>query len=421
MDKTPILIAEQLLKIVKRTYGADDVLSGSQLSPSEVHDSKYQIEDLCGQLLRSVLGPLGYTVLLAESCQESSALGFVTALGVPDLLGDDKSMSAQEISDALGVRSKYLKVAMSCLTKHGYFDEAKAHATDVVAYRNNELSSILKESHPSTLKDAVGFICDEGFKATSHLLPASKTTSSGDKDTPAINLAFGFDQSVFEWMSREAWRGRRMGNAMQQLHRVANGNVIFDYEWSKLTSPIVDIGGGIGSLELALAKNRPQDQFQFVIFDIPETTENAKKVWKEQVLPEHSSITFQAGNFMAPAFEETSLPIGKPTYIIRHVLHDWSDEEVLHILKHVRTAMSTHPTDNPTTQSKLILCEMLLHPDSHRFIRTTSMQLLSLNSGLTRTETEMIRLVEEAGFVVIRSHKMRAADTIIEATVPSTR
>lgn len=122
---------------------------------------------------------------------------------------------------------------------------------------------------------------------------------------------------------------------------------------------------------------------------------------------------------MATSFEETSLPVGKPTYIIRHVLHDWSDEEVLHILKHVHTAMSTRATDNPTAQPKLILCEMLLRPDSHRFIRTTSMQLLSLNGGLTRTETEMVQLVERAGFSVIKSRKMRAADTIIEATIPS--
>ncbi len=120
---------------------------------------------------------------------------------------------------------------------------------------------------------------------------------------------------------------------------------------------------------------------------------------------------------MASAFQETALPVGTPTYVIRPVLHDWSDEDVLHILKHVHTAMSMCPISDSGGRSKLILCEMLLRADSHRFTRTTSMQLLALNSGLTRTETEMIRLVERAGFSVIKSHRMRAVDTIIEATI----
>lgn len=99
-----------------------------------------------------------------------------------------------------------------------------------------------------------------------------------------------------------------MGNAMQQLHRMANGNVVFgpyhqhiqsisvtqygtDYDWSALTSPIVDVGGGIGSLELALVKSRPQDQFQFVLFDIPKTIENAKKVRFLSDFPSFMSIS----------------------------------------------------------------------------------------------------------------------------------
>lgn len=68
--------------------------------------------------------------------------------------------------------------------------------------------------------------CDEGFKATSHLLPASKNAAPGEKELVAVNLAFGFNGPLFDWMSQEAWRGKRMGNAMKQLHSVVNGNVI---------------------------------------------------------------------------------------------------------------------------------------------------------------------------------------------------
>lgn len=113
---------------------------------------------------------------------------------------------------------------------------------------------------------------------------------------------------------------------------------------------------------------------------------------------------------MAPTVEEANIPIGKPTYIIRHVLHDWTDADVVTILTLVRKAMPAHG-------GRLLLVEMLLQPDSSRFVRTTSMQLLALNSGITRTQEEMEALVRKAGFKVSQVKHMRAVDSIIEAVL----
>ena len=63
----------------------------------------------------------------------------------------------------------------------------------------------------------------------------------------------------------------------------------------------------------------------------------------------------------------------------------------------------------------LLVCEMLLQATSSRFVHTTSMQLLALNNGATRTEGEMLALVVRAGFRVVQVHAMRAVDSIIEA------
>lgn len=64
---------------------------------------------------------------------------------------------------------------------------------------------------------------------------------------------------------------------------------------------------------------------------------------------------------------------------------------------------------------------MLLQERSGRFAYATSMQVLALNNGSIRTEKEMVALLEEAGFAVIKTHNMRAVDSIIEAIpLPST-
>jgi hypothetical protein len=113
---------------------------------------------------------------------------------------------------------------------------------------------------------------------------------------------------------------------------------------------------------------------------------------------------------MAPSFADTQLPRGKPTYIIRHVLHDWSDDEAVHILSQVRQAMVERKNGS------LLLVEMLLRSESSRFVRMTSMQTLVLR-GITRTQEEMEALVVRAGFNVARVTHMRAVDSVIEAVV----
>ena len=121
-----------------------------------------------------------------------------------------------------------------------------------------------------------------------------------------------------------------------------------------------------------------------------------------------------AGDFLAPTLEETGIPCAQPTYLIRHVLHDWTDAQVVSILQNVRGAMLSGKTTT-TRQPKLLVCEMLLQPNSSRFVHLTSMQLLALNNGATRTEDEMVALVKRAGFEVVNVHAMRAVDSIIEA------
>ncbi|KAG6907938.1 hypothetical protein DXG01_006796 [Tephrocybe rancida] len=404
---TPISIAEQILQLTQTNFDT----SSPQSDSLALYNAKISLQDLCDKLLQATLGRLEYTTLLAESCQESSALGFVSRVGVADIISD-KTVSLDELSKSTGSDPRFLSIALSCLSKHNYFEEVGGFGAQV--YKNNSLSEILREDHPESLKDAVGFVCDEGFKATSYLLEASKPPADDARRLPAVNLAYGFDKTVFEWMADQEWRGRRMGKAMQQLHRMANGNVVSDYPWNQLVSPIVDVGGGIGSLEIVLLKQEENSALNFRIFDIPTTIENAKKTWAAQ--PESSSarISFTAGNFLAPSLEETCIPRGLPTYLIRHVLHDWTDDQVVMILNNVRQAMLAAP--GPASDAKLVVCEMLLRDSSARFVRTTSMQLLALNNGVTRTEIEMVRLVEKSGFKVTNVHHMRAVDSIIEAS-----
>ncbi|EJD39075.1 S-adenosyl-L-methionine-dependent methyltransferase [Auricularia subglabra TFB-10046 SS5] len=391
-----VAVAERLLALVKD-------LAAAPAQSKDAYTGALDVQRTCDELLRTVVGPLEYTVLIGESCQESAALHFVTQLGVADIIGEGTA-SLADLSERTGADARFLGVVMSCMLGRGYFVQESPNV-----YKNNALSEVLREAHPSSLKGAIGFVCDEGYNAASKLQEAAKShgQASGSK------LAFGFQGTVFDWMAapEHAWRNERLGRAMKQLHMMANANVPADFEWNKLRGPVVDCGGGIGALEMALLKDEKNRGLEFTIVDIPKTVENGKKVWAN--LP--GTVNFVAGDFLAPDVDASGIPKGSPTYLIRHVLHDWTDSEVVRILTNVRDAMAAAADQAPT----LLVCEMLLREDSSRFVRTTSMQLLALNNGITRTQDAMIALLEQAGLEVKHVHHMRAVDSIIEAVLPA--
>lgn len=202
-----------------------------------------------------------------------------------------------------------------------------------------------------------------------------------------------------------------------------------EYPWHRLLSPVVDIGGGIGTLEMSILKDERNNHLKFVLFDIPETIDNARmvmtfvyhllsspdsrsyslQVWSSQLSKLSSQISFVGGNFMASSLIDSNIPQGKPTYIIRHALHNWTDDEVVHILSIVHQAMPKN--------SRLLLVEMLLRPDSSRFVRTMGVLLAALTNGLVRTQEEMEVLVNLAGFKVDKVEHTRAADSVLEVVV----
>lgn len=78
-------------------------------------------------------------------------------------------------------------------------------------------------------------------------------------------------------------------------------------------SPIVDIGGGIGSLEMVLLKEETNSALSFIIFDTPVTIGSAKKVCSRPPVN-----MYQSENCILPGLEK-STHIG----VIPRIFHSW--------------------------------------------------------------------------------------------------
>jgi len=76
-----------------------------------------------------------------------------------------------------------------------------------------------------------------------------------------------------------------------------------------------------------------------VLFDLPQVVEEAKKVWTEKRAELLPRTDFVGGSF----FEAATVPVARAdsrdVYVLRVVLHDWSDAKTLEILANVRSAI----------------------------------------------------------------------------------
>ncbi|GAM38978.1 hypothetical protein TCE0_034f10141 [Talaromyces pinophilus] len=102
---------------------------------------------------------------------------------------------------------------------------------------------------------------------------------------------------------------------------------------------------------------------------------------------------------------------GARVYFYHHILHDWSDNYCLEILRKVVTAMTPG-------YSKLLLHEMIvLEEGAPQFQAQLDMTMMAFNSGMERTAKQWRELLESVGLRVVKIWEPveEGADGIVEA------
>jgi hypothetical protein len=105
-----------------------------------------------------------------------------------------------------------------------------------------------------------------------------------------------------------------------------------------------------------------------------------------------------------------SVPSGGDAYILSHILHDWHDDQCLTILGHCRKAMKS--------DGRLLIVEMVLPPgDTPHPGKILDMVILVLIGGQERTEAEYSRLLDKAGFRLVRVVATQSPVSVVEAVL----
>ncbi len=172
--------------------------------------------------------------------------------------------------------------------------------------------------------------------------------------------------------------------------------VVNAYEFSSI-SKLVDVGGGHGFLLASiLAKN---ESVKGVLYDTDAIVAEAKELLSAHGVSERCETV--GGDFFK------SVPTGGDAYIMKHIIHDWNDEQCIAILQNCREAMNIG--------GKVLVVEMVVpegnEPSPAKFL---DLQMLQYLPGCERTENEYKKLFDTAGLKLTRIIPTMSPFSIIE-------
>jgi hypothetical protein len=162
--------------------------------------------------------------------------------------------------------------------------------------------------------------------------------------------------------------------AMRDLSAAISPAVAASFDWSRFPV-IADIGGGIGAQISSILDAHPS--CRGILFDQPAVVAEATDSRIERV----------GGDF----FKE--VPVRADAYVMRWILHDWSDDECVALLNNVRKSASP--------DARLMVVDSVI-PETPGFDmgKWMDLNMMVMTSGRERTATEFRDVLERAGFAV---------------------
>jgi hypothetical protein len=313
----------------------------------------------------------------------SQAIYVAARLGIADELRSGPR-TADDLARTTGADSGALRRLLRTLAGFGIFCEVAAGR-----FRLTSLGRWLRSDVPDSLRPEALALGELYYPVFAELLNTVKT------GRPGFDRVFG--KPLFHYLAEHAEAARVFNEGLAHLRAQIRAAVLEVYDFSAVRR-LVDVGGGDGSLLAALLDEYPA--MTGTLFDLPEVIEQARPGFRAVIDGDRCLLC--GGDF----FE--TVPQGGDAYLLRHILHDWGDEQVVQILKNCRRAMRR--------SDKLIVIESVIRSGNELTLgKVLDLVMLAVTGGRERTEPEYRALLEASGFRLTRVIKTDAGIDVIEA------
>lgn len=311
----------------------------------------------------------------------TQAIYVASELGIADLLIEGPR-TAEELAEQTNAHDSALYRVLRALASIGIFTEDADRR-----FSMTPLAEYLLSDRPDSLRAFGIMLGAEFYQSWGNLLYSAQTGEQGFQKK--------FDMTFFQYMTEHPER-HAIYDASMMVHGIAETEPMLNaYDFSVFQT-VVDVGGGHGRMLAAILERHPA--IEGILFDLPAVADRSRAIISGLGLSERCLVV--GGDFF------TSLPPAD-AYVMRHIIHDWDDDDAVTILRNCRKAM------NPG--GRILLVETVIPPmDEPCFGKWLDLMMLIVG-GRERTEEQYRQLFSQAGLKMNRIVPTAHEISVIEA------
>jgi hypothetical protein len=313
----------------------------------------------------------------------SQALYVAAKFSIADRLANEPRAAA-DLAAECGAHPQALYRLLRALASLGIFSQRSDERFELTP-----LAQPLRSDVPDSKRAMVLMTGEEQFRAWGELLYSVTTGKKG------FDRVFG--QPLFEYLAERPEQAKLFDAAMVAIHGRETPAMLAAYDFSRLGT-IADIGGGNASVLVTILAQHPR--LRGILFDLPNVVARAQEPIQAAGLADRLQAV--AGSF----FER--VPSGADAYMMRHIIHDWDDEQSLTILRNIHRAAPAG--------GKLLIVESVIRPGNDPdFAKLLDLTMLVIPGGQERTEDEYRQLLASGGYELQRIIPTTTGVSILES------
>ncbi|KAK7191492.1 hypothetical protein DPSP01_011009 [Paraphaeosphaeria sporulosa] len=351
--------------------------------------TRYKIQQDLRDLQTSFDNEWNLVIRIASGSLQMPLVKVGTDLSLFTTLSSSKGpLAISTLATSTSAAPKMLFHLLRAMAAFGLIDQPSADT-----FAANQTTHALADVHVS---GAIAHAYDIHLP-TAYALPAWLAENEYRDMTDNKNLPFhralNTDLTPFEWMKQHPEQMASLGHAMA-IQREGTwvdsypvASAIGDFQAAADSALLVDIGGGFGQQALAFKNSVTSTAGRIIVQDVQATLKSA---------PEVEGLEFQEHDF----FKDQPIK-GAKFYYLRHILHDWTDEDSIRILKAVVPALGP--------DSRIVIDEVVL-PDAQLPWQAAYMDLTMMASlgGVERTKKEFETLLDASDLRTLEIHRYDA-------------
>jgi copper chaperone CopZ len=319
---------------------------------------------------------------LLNGAHVAGAVSCLAELGIPDLL-EAGPKSAEELAGQTGTNPEALYRLMRATACVGVLAEGPEGT-----FSETPMSAVLRSNaNPSLRALAIMGGREWHGRGWSRLEYCVRTGKQ------ALDQVYG--AHIFEYLRQNPEEAQIFHDTMTALSMIDGPAVAAAYSFDGILS-VVDVGGGHGLLLATILARNPH--LKGTLYEVPHVVEGCRN---GPLTPVMERCTLASGDMFS------SVPAGADAYIMKHIIHDWSDDLCVKILTACREGV------NPG--GKLLVVDNVIRPGNEfspgKFL---DLQMLIFPGGRERTEKQFGDLFAAAGWRLSRIIPTAAADSIVE-------